>query len=182
MPKKMIDISDETVFSKIYMIRGQKVMLDRDLAELYGVETRRLKEQVRRNLMRFPADFMFEMTNEELADWRSQFATSNFDKQGLRHAPFCFTEQGLTMLSCILNSERAILMNIQIIRIFTRLRQMLVENKELLIEIEKIKGMLNNQDKNMEIIFQRLDELLIHKEIFELPLAKDMNHVGFKKW
>ena len=89
-------------------------MIDRDLAELYGVETKRLKEAVRRNASRFPSDFMFEMNKEEFEDWRTQNATSKEDKQGLRYAPFCFTEQGVTMLSCVLSSERAIMVNIQI--------------------------------------------------------------------
>jgi len=88
-------------------------MVDRDMAELYGVETKRLKEAVRRHITRFPEDFMFEMNTEELENWRSQFASSNSDRQGLRYPPFCFTEQGVTMLSCILNSERAIAVNVQ---------------------------------------------------------------------
>lgn len=98
---KEIAISEEVVMSKIYKIRGQKVMLDRDLAELYQVETKRLKEAVRRNISRFPEDFMFEMTKNELEIWRSQFATSKSDQKGLRYVPFCFTEQGVTMLSCV---------------------------------------------------------------------------------
>jgi len=93
---KSILIVEEAIINKIYLIRGQKVMLDRDLAELYGVETKRLKEAVRRNKNRFPPDFLFEMTTKELENWRTQFASSNEDKQGLRHAPFCFTEQGVT--------------------------------------------------------------------------------------
>ena len=121
-----IAIAEEAVISKIYLIRGQKVMLDRDLAELYGVETKTLKQAVRRNLSRFPLDFMFEMTGEELDNWRSQFVTSKQDRQGLRYAPFCFTEQGATMLSCLLNSERAISVNILIIRVFTKLREMVL--------------------------------------------------------
>ena len=97
-----ITLPDEVVMTKIFIVRGQKVMIDRDLAELYGVETRVLKQAVRRNITRFPDDFMFEMTAEELSNWRSQFVTSISDKRGLRHAPFCFTEQGVTMLSCVL--------------------------------------------------------------------------------
>lgn len=157
-------IPDEIVMNKIYVIRDQKVMLDRDLAELYGVETKVLKQAVRRNVIRFPIDFMFEMNKEELEIWRSQFVTSKEDRLGLRYMPFCFTEQGVTMLSCILNSERAIHVNIQIIRIFTRIRQMLADNTELRLEIEKMKTKLNNQDKSMEIVFQYLDELLEKKE------------------
>jgi hypothetical protein len=109
-----IMLPDEVVITKIFVVRGQKVMIDRDLAELYGVETKRLKEAVRRNMTRFPEDFMFEMTKKEFSVWRTQFATSNSDKKGLRYSPFCFTEQGVTMLSCILNNHRAIKMNIQI--------------------------------------------------------------------
>ena len=105
---KALMIPDELVINKIYVIRGQKIMLDRDLAELYGVETKRLKEAVRRNIHRFPEDFMFEMTFEELENWRTQFATSNSEKMGLRRPPFCFTEQGVAMLSSVLNSETAI--------------------------------------------------------------------------
>jgi hypothetical protein len=89
-------------------------MLYRDLAELYGVETKVLKQAVRRNINRFPSDFLFEMTQNELEDWRSQFVTSKEDKQGLRYAPFCFTEQGVTMLSCVLSSDRAVMVNIQV--------------------------------------------------------------------
>ncbi len=116
-------IPDELVMNKIYIIRGQKVMLDRDLAELYQVETKRLKEAVRRNIGRFPEDFMFEMTVEELENWRTQNASSNSEKMGLRYPPFCFTEQGVAMLSSVLNSEIAIHVNIQIIRIFTKMRK-----------------------------------------------------------
>jgi len=125
-PLENVVVPDEVVMSKIYMIRDQKVMLDRDLAKLYGVETKVLKQSVRRNIARFPEDFMFEMTKEELENWRSHFVTSKEDRQGLRYMPFCFTEQGVTMLSCVLNSERAIHVNIQIIRIYTRIREMVL--------------------------------------------------------
>ena len=111
-------IPTESITSKIYIIRGRKVMLDRDLAELYGVQTKRLKEQVRRNRSRFPEDFMFVFTNQELKDWRSQFATSNSIKMGLRYSPMAFTEQGVAMLSTVLNSKKAIDANIAIMRAF----------------------------------------------------------------
>src|ERR1700677_2077302 len=104
---KKITIPDEIIISKIYLVREQKVMIDRDLAELYGVETKRLKEAVRRNINRFPPDFLFEMNKKEFEDWRTQNATSKEDMQGLRYAPFCFTEQGVTMLSCVLKIGRA---------------------------------------------------------------------------
>ena len=101
-------ISEETISDKIYFIRNQKVMLDRDLAKLYSIETKRLKEQVKRNISRFPEDFMFELSKEEFANWRSQIATSNSDKIGLRYAPMAFTEHVVLMLSSVLNSDKAI--------------------------------------------------------------------------
>lgn len=137
-------------------------MLDKDLAELYQVETKRLKEQVKRNLRRFPSDFMFELTELEFSNLRSQFATSSWG--GVRYLPLVFTEQGVAMLSTVLNSDRAIDVNIQIMHIFTRVRQMLTDNKELRLDIEKIKKKLDNQDKNMEIVFRYLDELIEKKE------------------
>jgi hypothetical protein len=170
-----IAIPDEVIMNQIYHIRGQKIMIDRDLATLYGVETKRLKEAVRRNASRFPEDFMFEMNKQEFENWRSQFASSNADKMGLRYAPFCFTESGVTMLSCVLNSERAIKVNIQIIRIFTKIRQMLMDNTELRLEIEQIKKKVDNQSKNIELVFQYLDELVEKKEN-----PKPRPQIGFK--
>lgn len=157
-------IPDERILDKIYLIRGQKVMLDRDLAELYGAETRRLKEAVKRNLFRFPEDFMFELTKEEFANWRSQFATSNSDRMGLRYSPMVFTEHGVLMLSSVLNSKKAISVNIQIMRIFTKIRQMLTDTLSLKLEIEEIKKKLQNQDKNIELVFSYLDELTTKQE------------------
>ena len=115
-------------------------MIDRDLAELYGVETKYLKRQVRRNESRFPDDFMFQLNDNELKEWRSQFVTSNSsDKMGLRYAPYVFTEQGVAQLSSVLNSERAIAVNIQIIRLFTKMRKLLLTHKDLLLEMEEIR-------------------------------------------
>ncbi len=164
MEESQLGIPDELIMNKIYVVRDQKVMIDRDLAELYGVETKRLKEAVRRNITRFPNDFMFEMTKHELEIWRTQFASSNSDKKGLRYAPFCFTEQGVTMLSCVLNSPRAIQLNIQIVRIFTRIREVLLDNQSVRLEIEEIKKKLDNQDKNIELVFSYLDELVEKRE------------------
>lgn len=158
--KNNIMLPDEVITSKIYIIRGEKVMLDRDLAELYGVETKYLKRQVRRNLLRFPEDFMFELTQEELQIWRSQFGTSNQDKMGLRYPPFAFTETGVAQLSGILNSERAILINNQIMRVFIKMRSMLMDTLTLKLDIEDIKKKLENQDKNIELVFNYLDELM----------------------
>lgn len=128
-------------------------MLDRDLAELYQVETKQLKRQVRRNLERFPEDFMFEMTKNELENWRSQFGTSNSEIMGLRYAPMVFTEQGVAMLSSVLNSDRAIAVNIKIIRIFSKMRALLTDNLSLRLEIEEIKKKIANQSKNIELVF-----------------------------
>ena len=111
-------------------------MLDEDLAELYGVETRRLNEQVKRNIARFPEDFMFQLTNEEYENLKSQIATSNWG--GRRKLPYAFTEQGVAMLSGVLNSERAIIVNIQIMRVFTRIRELLETHKEILKKLEQL--------------------------------------------
>jgi hypothetical protein len=169
-------IPDELVVNKIYFLRNHKVMLDRDLATLYGIETRVLKQAVRRNIVRFPEDFMFELTKEEFENWRSQFATSNSDKMGLRYAPMVFTEHGVLMLSSVLNSEKAIQTNIQIIRIFTKIRQMLVDTTELSLDVEKIKKKIDNQGKNIELVFQYLDELLEKKDT-----KKEREKIGYKK-
>ena len=132
-------------------------MLDRDLAELYGVETKRLKEQVRRNIERFPDDFMFELSKSELTNWRSQFATSNRDKIGLRYRPMVFTEQGVAMLSSVLRSKSAIQVNIQIMRAFTKMRKMISDNAELRKEIENLRA---DVDGKFQVIFETLDQLL----------------------
>lgn len=178
MAKKEIIIStpDEIVMNKIYFIRGHKVMLDRDLAELYQVETKQLKRQVNRNIERFPDDFMFEMSKEEFDNWRSQFGTSNSsDKMGLRYAPYVFTEQGVAMLSSVLSSPKAIQVNIQIIRIFTRIRQMLTDNTELRLAIEKLEKKTENNTKNIEVVFQYMDELTEKKEN-----EKPRTQIGYK--
>ena len=147
----------ELIAGKIYLIRNMKVMLDRDLAELYGVETKVLKQAVRRNIDRFPADFMFEMTKTEFEDWRSQFVTSKSDKIGLRYKPMAFTEQGVAMLSSILRSKRAIQANIQIMRTFTKLREALLDNKDLRNELEELKQIT---EERFRIVFETLDQLL----------------------
>ena len=154
-------IAIEDIVNQIYFIRGVKVMLDRDLAELYEVKTKRLKEQVKRNLDRFPADFMFELTKEELENWRSQFVTSKGDKMGLRYPPMAFTEQGVAMLSSVLRSKRAAQVNIEIMRAFVRLRQMLGAHKDLrrkLAELEK------KYDDQFKIVFEAIAELMTPPE------------------
>lgn len=152
-------IPDEIVMNKIYYIRGMKVMIDKDLAELYQVQTRNLNKAVGRNIKRFPDDdFMFQLTDVEFKNLMFQNGTSSWG--GTRKPPYVFTEQGVAMLSGILNSDRAIAVNIQIMRVFTRIRHMLTDHTEIRLEIEKIKSKLDNQDKNMEIVFRYLDELV----------------------
>lgn len=178
MTEKTVGLPDELVLSKIYLIRDQKVMLDKDLSELYGVEVKRLNEQVNRNIDRFPDDFMFQLNESEWSNLKSQFATSSWG--GTRKLPFAFTEHGVLMLSSVLNSKQAIQVNIHIMRIFTRVRQMLFDNTEIRLEIEKIKHKLNNQGKNMEIIFQYLDELQEKTDKFNNKINPGNKHIGFQ--
>lgn len=169
-----IIIVDEVVMNKIYIVRGQKVMLDRDLAELYQIETKHLKRQVKRNIERFPDDFMMELTQEEANVSRYQFGTL---KQGenIKYLPYAFTEQGIAMLSSVLNSTKAIQVNIKIIRIFTRIRQMLLDNTEIRLAIEKLEKKTDNNTKNIEMVFQYMDELIDKKE-----LVKPRKQIGYK--
>jgi len=164
---------DETLSNKIYYIRNQKVMLDRDLATLYGIETKRLKEQVRRNIHRFPKDFMFQLTKSELDNWRSQFATSNKDIMGLRVKPFVFTEHGILMLSSVLNSDRAIQVNIRIMRLFTQLRKILLTNHEILLKVERMEKRMDKNDEKVKIIFDYL------KKQFNQPIPQH-SRIGFR--
>ena len=145
-------ISQSDIQSKIYEVRGMKVMLDRDLAALYQVETKRLNEQVKRNKNRFPSDFMFQLSSDEFEDWKSQFATSNRDKMGLRRAPYAFTEQGVSMLSSILKSEVAVQVNIKIIRTFVEIRRLLASNN-IESELRLIKNRLDQHDQKHKEIF-----------------------------
>lgn len=170
---KEINIPDEIITSKIYLIRGQKVMLDRDLAELYGVTTGNLNKAVGRNIKRFPDDFMFELDREEFDNLRSQFDSSGWG--GTRKPPKAFTEQGVAMLSGVLNSDRAIAVNIQIIRVFTKIREVLTDTLNLKLEIEEIKKKLSNHGKNIELVFNYLDELIDKKEN-----EKPRKQIGYK--
>ena len=176
MAKKVsgLTIHDETVMDKIYLIREKKVRLDHDLAQLYNVETKVLKQAVRRNIDRFPGDFMFELSNEEFTFLRSQFVTSRWG--GARYVPMAFTEQGVAMLSSVLNSKQAIHVNIQIMRVFTRMREMLVDKLSLKLDIEEIKKKLKNQDRSIELVFNYLDEL-IEKEDNPEPRKR----IGYKR-
>ena len=173
--ENQIALPEERIINKIYVIRGEKVMLDRDLAELYGVETKYLKRQVKRNILRFPDDFMFQLTDKEFKNWRSQFVTSKSDKMGLRYPPFAFTETGVAQLSGVLNSKQAILMNNQIMRVFIKMRTMFTDNLSLKLDIADIKKKLENQDKSIELVFSYLDELM---EKQENPQPR--NKIGYK--
>ncbi len=167
--KKTLPVPEESIEGKIFLIRHKKVMLDRDLAVLYGVETKRLKQQVNRNIERFPDDFMFQLTREEFNILKSQIATSSWG--GLRYLPYAFTEQGVAMLSSVLNSKRAIQVNIQIMRTFTKLREMLLTHKELK---QKIESMERKYDYQFKIVFDAIKKLL-------KPPEKPRGKIGFRK-
>jgi hypothetical protein len=169
---KKITIPDEVIINKIYVIRGQKVMLDRDLADLYDVQTRRLKEKVRRNISRFPKEFMFELTKEELEEWRTEYASTNRDVMGIRIAPFVFTEHGILMLSSILSSEKAVQMNIQIIKTFVQLRRIANNYEGLMDKIQQMESQNNEQFSEIYEVLQRL---------LSKPEEKPRTKVGYKK-
>ena len=160
-------ISAESITSRIYFIRSQKVMLDRDLAELYGVETKQLKRAVRRNIDRFPEDFMFQPSSDEFEILRCQFGTSSWG--GTRYVPMAFTEQGVAMLSSVLNSKRAVQVNIQIMRIFSQFRQILIGHKDL---EKKIEAMEEKYDEQFKIVFEAIKQLLTEEE-------KPKKRIGF---
>ncbi len=146
----------ERIGEKILFMRGQKVMLDRDLAELYGVPTKRLNEQVRRNLLRFPEDFMFKLTQKEASNLRSQFATSSSGYGGQRYLPYAFTEQGVAMLSSVLHSDRAIHVNIAIMRAFVQLRQWLASHADV---ERKLFEMEQKYDEQFQAVFEVIKQL-----------------------
>jgi ORF6N domain len=168
-------VPDEVIVNKIILLRNKKVMIDRDLALLYGVTTKRLNEQVKRNIRRFPDDFMFQITLIE--KWRLLQTFEHMDSLKYSIAlPYVFTEHGAVMLTSILNSDQAISVNIQIIRVFTHIRQVLSDNTDLRLEIEYIKKKVDNHDKNIELVFQYLDKLLEKKEKPEQPRKR----IGYK--
>ncbi len=170
-------ISEETISDKIYFIRNQKVMFDSDLASLYGIETKVLKQAVKRNISRFPEDFMFELTKIEFDSSRSQIVTLKKGRgSNIKYLPSVFTEHGVLMLSSVLNSDKAIQTNIQIMRIFTKVRQMLLDTTDLKIDIMQIQKKLENHDKNIELVFSYLDELTDKKEN-----TKPRIKIGYKK-
>lgn len=171
-------ISDDVVINKIHLVRKQKVMLDKDLAELYNVTTGNLNKAVKRNLARFPEDFMFQLTDKEFKDLIFQNGTSSpptrrADWGGTRKMPYAFTEQGVAMLSSVLNSERAVLVNIHIIRVFTRMRELLSTHKDVLLKLEQLERAVVHHDGEIEVIFDRLRELID-------PPSEPRPQIGFK--
>ncbi len=158
----------ERIERSILLIRGQKVMLDSDLAELYGVTTKRLNEQVRRNISRFPEDFMFQLTESETHLLRSQIATSKKGRGGRRYLPYVFTEQGVAMLSSVLNSERAIQVNIEIMRAFVRLRRILSSHTDL---AQKLENLEKKYDAQFKIVFDAIRELMKPPESKKRPIG-----------
>ena len=169
MPEKYPLIPFERIEKTILFIREHKVMLDGDLAKLYGVETRALVQAVKRNLKRFPSDFMFQLTDQELKKWRSQFVISNpAAKMGLRRRPYAFTEHGVAMLSSVLKSDRAIEVNILIMRTFGRLREMIATHKDL---ARKLKDLEKKYDKKFAVIFEAIRQLMESPESKSRPIG-----------
>jgi len=161
----------EIIEKKIYLIRGHKVMLDVDLAELYNVQTRRLNEQVKRNMSRFPADFMFQLTAEEAENLRSQIAISSSGHGGRRYLPYVFTEQGVAMLSSVLNSERAVQVNITIMRAFVKLRDMIASHKDL---AKKLDNLEKKYDAQFKVVFDAIRQLMA-------PAVSRKGKIGFRR-
>jgi hypothetical protein len=176
--KKQPLLPDRVIINKIIVLRDQKVIVDRDLANLYGVETRVLNQAVKRNIKRFPSDFMFQMTPEEMKTWKSQIVISENDKMGLRKPPYVFTEQGVAMLSSVLNSDRAILVNIQIMRVFTKLRALLESHAEIIRKLDSIEKKDIEQDEKILLIFEYLKQLEQAKK--EETNLKERKRIGLK--
>lgn len=169
-------VEEQKILNRIYVVRGQKVMLDEDLAQMYKVETRRLNEQVKRNANRFPKDFMFTLTAKEYENLTSQNATSR-TWGGRRKLPNAFTEQGVAMLSSVLNSDVAIEVNIRIIRVFTKLREYALTQKEILLQLSKLEKEVGRNSQDIENIFMVLKEL-IEKQSSPVPRAR----IGYKRY
>jgi hypothetical protein len=168
-------VAEQKILNRIYAVRGEKVMLDQDLAEMYGVETKQLKRQVKRNMDRFPKDFMFELTKKEFENLRGQIGTSRWG--GTRYMPMAFTEQGVAMLSSVLNSKTAIEVNIRVIRVFTKIREYALTHKEILLQLAKLEKETKGNSRDIENIFAVLREL-IEKDGKPTP----RNRIGFKHY
>jgi ORF6N domain len=171
--KSELIVPDEIVMSKILLIKGKKVMIDRDLAELYGVPTKRLNEQVKRNTKRFPEDFMFQLTAEE----KEEVVAKCDHLKTLKYSPvlpYGFTEYGAVMLASVLNSDRAIEVNIQIVRIFTQMREILITNQEILLKLEQMERKVTGHDEDIQLIFKHLKQLLN-------PPLEPRPRIGFRR-
>jgi len=175
--KEEPEIVEGVVISKIKLIRGQKVMLDNDLAELYEVETKVLNQQVKRNIKRFPEDFMFQLSKEEFDDLKSQNVTSSWG--GRRTAPFAFTEHGVLMLSSVLRSEQAIAVNISIVRVFTKMRELLLHHKDLVLRMDQIERNVSGQGEEIKVLFEYLKRLMTEKE--QQLEQESRKRIGFQK-
>ena len=173
MNTNKIMIPDEVVMNKIYLIRNEKVMLDKDLAELYGVETKVLKQQVKRNIKSFPVDFMFELTQEEFDSLRSQFVTSK-SRGGTRYMPMAFSEHGVLMLSSVLKSRRARQVNIHIMRVYSKLRKLVLTHKELLIKLNELEAKMSTYDRSIQKVFEYLQQFIQEQN-------KPLEPIGFKQ-
>ncbi len=171
---KAVSITETLIENKIYLIRGQKIMLDLDLAEMYDVATKVLKQAVRRNIDRFPEDFMFELSTDEVESLsRSQFVTLKRG-QNIKYRPFAFTEHGVLMLSSVLRSDRAVQVNIQIMRVYSKMKELLLMNKDILMKLEKLEKKSDKHDKEIKLIFDSIKRLIAQ------PIERTQR-IGFKK-
>lgn len=171
---KAVSITETLIENKIYLIRGQKIMLDLDLAEMYDVATKVLKQAVRRNIDRFPEDFMFELSTDEVESLsRSQFVTLKRG-QNIKYRPFAFTEHGVLMLSSVLRSDRAVQVNIQIMRVYSKMKELLLMNKDILMKLEKLEKNSDKHDKEIKLIFDSIKRLIAQ------PMERT-KRIGFKK-
>jgi ORF6N domain len=172
MPKTAAIVPVERIESRILLIRGHKVVLDSDLSELYGVSTKRLNEQVKRNKDRFPADFMFQLTSEETESLRSQSATSNRERGGRRYRPYVFTEHGAIMAASVLNSSRAIEVSVYVVRAFVKLREMLGTHKKVARKLAELERRIEVHDEEITALFDAIRQLME-------PSEKSTKRIGF---
>ena len=161
----------EEIEEKIFLIRGQKVMLDSDLAEIYDVTTKRLNEQVKRNIDRFPEDFMFQLTNEEFESLRSQSATSNKIRGGRRYLPYAFTEHGAVMLASVLNSPTAIQASIKVVRAFVKMRSLLALHQDLAERVEELEKVSSNHKQTFDVVYQLFSEIFNDPKVLKRKIG-----------
>lgn len=181
MSMKLMRVPDKELERKIHVIRGQKVMLDNDLAQLYGVETKVLKQQVKRNIENFPEDFMFELRKDEFENLRSQFVTSSHG--GSRYLSMAFTEHGVLMLSSVLKNKRAREVNVQIMRLFVKMRELLLTHKDLLLQLEKLRNTSKEHSGKIAVIFKylkQMEERQQETELLEEIRRKPKPVIGFE--